>query len=333
MFAPIILFVLAGVFEHVVKGQHDPDARFMLLIYGAVSCLILVAGLVLGILALVLAFTKPGGRTPVILTSGAGFTLTALFLAIFVPNFVRGRERAIAERKTLEDVRLMSRQLQKDSLKTFDPGHSADVSALKQSVDKAARETTGENAAYMKVLSADLQKFQNVQAAYKEAIRQLTDAHVMRTSDLTGREQLKTREAIVQKFLDVNVILEAFVKNHEQILHDELVGEHIPETGIASAIASFRKSSADQMPLVLEIRQTDRRMGNAMLQSLDLLDADWGQWHYDAAKTKLIFQNTATLQKYNSAIREINSAQADQAVSQQKLKAVMAQKLSMHSDS
>jgi hypothetical protein len=129
----------------------------------------------------------------------------------------------------------------------------------------------------MKGTSAYVQKIQTVQASYTRAVDAFSTAHVLRVSDLTARDQLQARKVIVQKFIEANAAVKDLVRHNEETFREELSKQHVSPAGMASALAGFHKPAAAQTPLVLEIRDTDSRMGNATLGVLNLLDSNWGQ--------------------------------------------------------
>ncbi|MDB6065807.1 MAG: hypothetical protein JWR26_2015 [Pedosphaera sp.] len=315
--APLLVLGLSYCCNSVFKNPHDPSGRSIILVQAVVSCLLVVAGLILGIVALVCM--KPGGRGPIIFSATAGILMSSLFFAIFVPNFVRAREKALAQRKAYEDVTVASRDLLKKSLTALKEDRSVTPAHLVQTLDNASKGATGDEAALMKGASAYFHKVQILQAAYTKASKELTAAHVLSSDDLTDREQLRARKAVVQKFLDANDTLKNFVRLNEENFQKELVSQNASASGISSAMGGFHETAAIQTPLLVELRTTDTRIGQAMLGVLDLLDSNWGEWRYNATNDRVTFNNTIVLDKYTAYLGEIKSASKDQSTAKNQL--------------
>jgi hypothetical protein len=325
--APGLIIALSFFCRSILENHQDSSGRSLLLVQAVVSCLFMIAGLVFGILALV--FMKPGGRGTIIFRACAGILMSSLFLAIFVPNFIRARAKAIAQRKSYDQIRTASHDFQREAAEAVKEGRSADVTRFQKSLDQAAKSAEGEPAAIMRGTSAYVQRLQTIQASYTKAADDFTAGHVLRVSDLTQRDQLQSRKAIVQKFLDANASLKDLVKNNEETFKEELRRQHVSPNGIASALAGFRKPAAAQTPLVLEIRDTDRRLGDATLGVLNLLDSKWGQWKCNTANGNLIFNSPSALETYNTYLSEIDSAREDQHLAQEKLGNLINEQVSM----
>src|SRR5437762_321029 len=99
--------------------------------------------------------------------------MSSLFLAIFIPNFLSAREKALANRKAIEEVHASSRNFQKEAVEAVREGRSVDATSLKQTLDNAGRNATGETAALVKGTSAYMQKLQALQDAYNAAAKEL----------------------------------------------------------------------------------------------------------------------------------------------------------------
>jgi len=315
--APGLIIALSFCCRSILENHQDGSGRSLMLVQAAVSCVFTVAGLIFGVLALV--FMKPGGRGTIIFRACTGILMSSLFLAIFIPHFIRARDKAMARRKSYDEIQAASQDLKRDAAQALKDGRPADVTRFQQSLDKAAKSGEGEPAAIMKGTSAYVQKIQTVQASYTRAVDEFSTAHVLRVSDLTARDQLQSRKVIVQKFIEANAAVKDLVRHNEETFREELSKQHVSPAGVASALAGFHKPAAAQTPLVLEIRDTDSRMGNATLGVLNLLDSNWGQWRYNSANGKLSFDSPSTFQTYNAYLSEIDSAKEDQRLAQAKL--------------
>jgi len=325
--APFLTIALAYGCSGLFKSNQDSSFRVLLLVLSLVFCLMIGGGFISGILALVCM--KPGGRGTIVFRALAGMLISSLLLAIAVPNFLKARQQALANRKANAELQSASKDFRSEAVKALKEGRPADLTGFKRRLDETAETSTGEAAALSRGTSAYLKKLQSLQATYNRAASDLTNAHVLRSSDLTEREQLQPRKVVVQQFLNANDTIRGFLKSSDENFRGELVRQQVSPAAVSSALGEFRKSSAAQMPLILEIRKADTRMGEAMLSVLDLLDSNWGQWQYNSASGKLRFNSTTAVQRYNTYLQEIDSAREDQTAAQQKLAALVSQKMSM----
>jgi hypothetical protein len=56
-----------------------------------------------------------------------------------------------------------------------------------------------------------------------------------------------------------------------------------------------------------------------MLSVLDLLETNWGKWHYDQSTRKIYFNKTSAVQVYQASLAEIKHAREEQLATQDKL--------------
>src|SRR5437588_2949808 len=209
--APLILVGLSFCWSTLVQNHRDASGRPLALIIGALGCFIVLVGAVLGLLAII--FARRGERGWVIGRASIGFGITALLLVIAIPNFVRARRNAIANREAFQSVTATANDLRRQttvSLKKHDL-QSVDLSKFEQSLDRAAETTSGDTSAMIKATRAYFQRVQALQLAYEKASAELRSARILVVSNLVERGEIRPREAVVQKFLASNNDLKAFV--------------------------------------------------------------------------------------------------------------------------
>jgi len=61
--------------------------------------------------------------------------MSSLFLAIFIPNFIRARDKAAARRKFYDEIRAASQDLQKEAAQAVKNGRFTDPTRFQQSLD------------------------------------------------------------------------------------------------------------------------------------------------------------------------------------------------------
>ncbi len=321
--APVLAIAAAKVSSILLKDYPELVGGSFVLGLGLVSFLLLIAGLILGILALLLM--KPGGGRSIIFPAAAGVLICGLLLAFFVPHFVRARYNGISERKSREDFNRASRDLSKPAGNAMKDGGTPEASTLVQPPATASQTAAGTPAAILKGSSAFLQRLQTLQADWANASKDLAAADVLRGRDLTEREQLQARKASVQKFLEASAAARDYLKQSEENYRAELARQNVPPAELDAAVDGFHNSDAAVQPLVVEISRTDSRIGEALLRLLGLLDASWGEWRYDSAKNRKVFKSAEALEHYNACMQEIADARKDQDLARKKLVALASQ--------
>ena len=308
----------------VLQGHRDGSGRSIALIFGAADCLLVFAGVVLGILSLVLA--KPGQRGAVIPRAVIGLVLSGLLVAIAVPNFVRARSLALQRNQALEDLHATADEYRAQAMASLTNSQQQPVDSqrLQQSLNRAANKTSGETAALLRASQLYLGHMQACQHNYEQASRALLAGKVLGAANLQQRGQIQDRKALVLAFLNANDSFKAFLKNGESNYRKELSSFEISAEQKEAAVAGFHKTFTVQTPLLLEIREADDRMGEAMLSVLNLLDTQWGKWRYDTQTELVRFEDHAALGKYNSLVTEINEAGVKQTAAQKRLATILS---------
>src|SRR2546421_12075243 len=128
---------------------------------------------------------------------------------------------------------------------------------------------------------------QEAARAYTAALKTLQDNRVLDMSNVERKEQLAEKKEIVRGFMESNEQFRSFSSNSASIYKEELEKAKVSQSTLASELAAFRTSSAKAKAKVLAIRETDRRLGEAMLGVLSLLEENWGKWNYNAEKKKI----------------------------------------------
>ena len=323
--APLVTLALGYVLSVLHRTNHEAIPRQVFLIFGFVSVGFVAVGVLSGLLAIVTA--KAGERASVVLRAGGGLVSVGLRAASAVPNFVRARTLALQDQAALQDIRAVSSDLRARAVASLNSSHPQPVDAqpLQQSLDRAAAKTSGDTAAMLKGTSAYLQRLQFYKTAYEQALRELTSAKVLTTRTLVQRDQIQGRKAIVTKFMRANDDVKAYVSQGETNYRKELASFQMSATEREAAIRGFRQSFGAQVPLLLEIRNADDRMGNAMLGVLSLLDDNWDRWRFDDNTGKVRFEDNAAVNQFNAFMTQIRQAAADQAAAQKRLAAAMSQ--------
>jgi hypothetical protein len=324
LLSPLLLVVLHFGFGFVSPALSGRSLAIGGTVFWGVSCLLLAAGPILGILALLLM--KPGNRSRILVCSLGGLALSSTLIAISVPKYVRARTAALTQTAAAENVAAASKAFSNPvaaSPKTNGP--SASINQFIQASDRAAKAASGDDGLTLKGSQAYLARLQELQQSYQAASSNLTAARVLCTSNLIDRDDIQQRKAVVQNFLKCNEAVKIFTIHSEDNYRAELVRLNVSPAVIESAVEGFHRSSAPQVPVVVEIRAQDERIGCGMLAVLDLLDANWGHWSYNAESGHVRFESPDLVDQYNSDLKGINDAGVEQVASQKRLVDVLSQ--------
>jgi len=93
----------------------------------------------------------------------------------------------------------------------------------------------------------------------------------------------------------------------------------VPAEYIKTALNSKSFTGFQENDLTRRIREDDRRMGTAMLGMLEVLNASFGRWKYNAERKKVEFDEPAALDKYLVLRDELETASQEQKKLQTKL--------------
>jgi hypothetical protein len=324
LLSPLILIALGFGFRFASRSWTGPKLATATMVFGGVSCLLILVGLIMGILALLLM--KSGGRTRIVVCSLGGLAVIGAQIALAVPHVLEARARSIAHQDAMLNTVAAGKDVSpqtEGSLKTN--GDSVNLNKFSQAPDQAARISAADQVLRAKGTQAYLARLQAVQQAYENAFSNLTAARVLSTSNLVARESIEERRAIVQAFLNCNADVKNFASGSEDNYRAELVRLNVSQAGIEDALKTFHKSSLQQIPALLEIRAEDDRMGRGMLAVLDLLDVHWGHWTYNEATSHVRFEKVDVAEEYNAALLGIVDATTQRAAAEKRLGSITSQ--------
>ena len=293
---------------------------------GGMSCLMLLAGLILGILAL--AMVKPDRRGGISVRVLCGMVLNILFLTLWLVGFTQDVSRTVAQKQALAKLASASRNAQQQAAQSPDGGE-VKLDQLTKSLAEAAKTAPGELAAVMQGTQAYMQKLQTLQSNHTLVTHELMAAQVLDCTTLKQKEELQARKAVVRRFAQANDAFKTFLQHNEANYRAELVQAKAPPEQMQLALGEFQKASMKRTATMLEICATDHRIGQSMLASLEMLETNWGSWKFDALQKRVEFTDENLGAGYNAHLEEIRTASHEQQQAQKELQAGLAQQLSM----
>lgn len=152
--------------------------------------------------------------------------------------------------------------------------------------------------------------------AYETAYSRLVEAGTHSAVGLTSKEQIAERREVVRAFGAANEKLASKFASTQEVFRTELGNRSITGRNLEEAVAGFIKSA--QVADVAKIREQDRELTAQMLAMLDLYESTLGQWTVDA-EGNIIFEDDASVERYNEIQGAIEKLGADQAALQQKI--------------
>ena len=314
LWLPLIGGVFCKAVAEAVANVHGDARRWILIGAGGVFALMLLGSFVLGTIAL-LGIRKAGSEG-ILGKTLSGLTTSSVLLFVFIQG-VRSGYQTQAMARTLEESR---QQLQSDMKKEIESGEgiSVDKQDLRLQkiildVDAAAQNVSGQDALLARAGSACLSRIQGELKNYASAVKALQSSPPLDLSGVQRREQLEEKRKVVKNFMAANERLLAFTTNQESIFREELQKLSVPAPAQEAALKGFRRSAESHRASTEGIRDDDRRCAAAMLGILDLADANWGKWTWNAARKKIVFDSPLAQDKYIEYRDEIEAAAREQA--------------------
>ncbi len=149
--------------------------------------------------------------------------------------------------------------------------------------------------------------------SYQAAFNELIQNKGYNPEGLLSREDCQRRREIIHRFSDANQKLTVTFAALGDHLNARMKALGISAAKSEAATKAFTRSANGD--LVAIIREQDRLLGLRMTDALDLFEECWGKWSVNK-DGKLIFQETATLDRYNKLATEIADITKKQATAQ-----------------
>ena len=321
----LLLAVLSGLLcggvANAIKDQHGDWVRWVMLGTAGLFVLMSVTSLTLGIIAL--CGTASCGNEGITGKAIWGMLISLVLLAFFCTGFyhaARGSyilQQAVRDssQKVLEDTR---RDISNG--KTLSPEKQAQrLDVMRQSLDAASQEATGDSALVAKAGSEYLGRMQAEMKAYGDAAKRVITPPLLDLSAVHQREQLAAKKDLVNQFMAANQKFRDFMSNQEKIFAGELDSFSVSPARRETEVAAFHRSASLELDSELKMRDDDLRLAVAWLSILDLLDQNWGKWTYYPGAKKVVFESGIAEDKYLGLTSEIMTAARDQAALQAKL--------------
>jgi hypothetical protein len=287
--------------------------------------LALVTGIVLAIIAL--SGVPKYGASGLVGPALRGLLASGGILWLTITGFLHGIHNVRALTSATETVRQVDKDIKKNLIDEKDPQVAMQKAQLglervKLAMDSVSEGNSGTSALTAKAFSSHVAKMQVLLKDYAGAMNGIMTPSVLDMSGVTQRSQLQGRKELVKRFMTANDNLQDFLAQRQKIFGQDLDQAGVPTEERDKAVKGYAHGAAQQDGLLMKIREQDRRMGKAFLAMLDLLDADWGKWTYNADRKKVNFADPRTLDKFMDSLDEVQSAAREQRKLQLQLAAL-----------
>ncbi len=139
----------------------------------------------------------------------------------------------------------------------------------------------------------------------------LTNPPVLDVALVKSREELQMREEVIREYIAASKDLRDFCDNATETYRQELLNHKLtPETREA-ALKKFVQKVQGKNPTIVALRKADVRRGEAMLNVLTFLEANWGQWSTRPETDRLRFKETKLSDGYKQANQELKDVSAE----------------------
>ncbi len=155
--------------------------------------------------------------------------------------------------------------------------------------------------------------FQGKMQAYNLASAELKTAGMIDASRLDSREAIARRRALVKSYGEANDTFTEACRTLEQTLHAELVRavpEALARQGTAAVMEGF------DMPLVLRIRDCERRAALLLDGVLNVYDVEFPRWHVNADH-RVVFDDPAAAAREHRWGQQLQAVMGEERVIQQ----------------
>jgi hypothetical protein len=315
---PLIVIPLIGAGNALGDGPISRHLRGL----GALVMLFLLMG---GFICALIALCHVGklGRQKLLVRGMWGLLFHGVYLVIMgitlAGGLVSSRTRAVNGR----EVRAAADEMRQSLRQNFDPQHGvtnvdfAKTRAVRASLDQAAANATGDEAKILKATAAYFDRMDTAARTLKGASTVLESAKILQFTNMPTEEDFAKRRRIVQNCRAASEKVRAIITNSPAFYRAELQRLGMAPANVEKAVADIQMRSAVQHEFLCEVRDTDARVTDAMLEIFDLLERHPDHWRIRLSYPS--FTNSVTGSAYKQLLGQIEKAGKDQVEAQRKL--------------
>jgi hypothetical protein len=315
---PLIVLPLIGAGNALGDGPISQHLRGL----GALVMLfLLLAGFICALIAL--CHIGKLGRQKLLVRGIFGLLFHGVYLVIIGFAIVKGFARGRAEAVHAREVRAAADDMRQSLRQNFDPQHGitnvdfTKTRAARASLDRAAANARGDEAKILKATAVYIGQMDTAARTLKGANTVMEAAKVLQFTNAPTKEDFAKRRRLVQNYQAASERVRAIVTNSPAFYRAELQRLGMTPTDVDKAVADIQQQSAVQHELLCEVRDTDARVTDAMLEIFDLLERHPDHWRIRLGYPS--FTNSVTGSAYKQLLGQIENAGKDQVEAQRKL--------------
>jgi len=122
---------------------------------------------------------------------------------------------------------------------------------------------------------------------------------------------LEREKISVQRYLDAINKFRPIAAGEAAAYESELNGLGFSDAAKAKIMETYRSNSEKRLPTILELCDTDKDRGEAVMEILETLEKDWGKWKYDREREKTLFDSPQSQQLYDELLKMIETTARD----------------------
>lgn len=256
-------------------------------------------------------------------TAGTAGFFVAFALALFGQLSSAARRastnEALAGFKTLQEQQQQAQRAAIESGRPLDPKQAekfvADAAAQ---LRKAAETGTPEDRAVAEAGKAFTERLLAANRRYNEAAAELRIDSFFQIAPLVDPDRIAERRKRVQAFADANTELQELQANGATLFQKELEKRRVSRENVRRTLAGYEEKAAQKLPLLLKVREIDGQLADTMLQFLDIAEGKEGKWRVEPGG-KVVFENSATVTRYNELLQLVDRLGDEQREYQQQL--------------
>jgi hypothetical protein len=160
---------------------------------------------------------------------------------------------------------------------------------------------------------------QEAQRRHLTAIAGLHIDTFFEMESVASAELRAPRAAAVAEFRAACAGLRSFIEQGATSFENELQKQHVSPQGIRQSLVGFHESASPQRPILLQIREKDERLAQAMEDFLKFAEKYEGRWQRNPESKAIQFADDEAVKEFNDLIALVNRTGREQVALQQQL--------------
>ncbi|MBI1842131.1 MAG: hypothetical protein HYR88_14940, partial [Verrucomicrobia bacterium] len=271
---PVLTLIGWGASRALPAGLPETARDTLVHMGGALAFGVALAGLAFGVL--VAMSGKSDDKRGLVPFAVTGAILNLGLLAALSTGGAAWFQKQARAQSSLNDLRqeaqAVAREAQERLTHVEEPSNGSNrmgfagaaVDRIQKKIEVAAREVSGPESAVLSAASDYLTRLKHLSQDYEHSAAAVQAMNVNDASSLSSKEGLAPRRQAVNEFIEANSRLKEFLDHAEERAQECLKRHAVAASAQESFMTTFRKSR-ERHRLLLQVRETDERIGNATL--------------------------------------------------------------------